>query len=1118
MALDWLQQFYKNNHIGGLNGRLDSDARAYWLKEEKTKGEAEVKRIIKETAIKQNTWNRDDLKDWVQQFYEDNNIGGPGGDLDFESRQYWLGQGTSKGIQNAKNDIENTAREYGNWNWEMYPGIKYDKDSGTIKYQKHLENLNEHHKNDRPESGNTKVEKYEECTDTLGVIDCKWKERTVPDPDRDDLNEKLNDEADKLNLKNKELNIKNKKRNKAYENTATVANRTPKGEYVIRRGLLRKHNTDNDVDSDATNNIEKVFKNWYRDQKLEVFDDSTLETTGKPPYGEFRADYYSYNNPGVKDIWTNAKTDDDIDIIERYKDNENIFYKQHYANVGKAKGLRGNREEENEAIIGYHVEETFTDADKANVQDLHFNIDTENQTDRLLNVPEIAQLWEDAKGGDPYWSDLGKENYLDVHNKHDFAALFRLSEDEAHKAIAFKYSANTGYGITDLEDAINEAAGEKGEIEARQFGALAQNVLKDTIEEMKEAKRREQFISTVSGFSGFGEVMDVNTSLTNSILGDSGVGGIVSWLGGGKAEESLEASLEKVTGVNRNSAVYNWQKWFDEELVAKYGKDRTGYLPLDRQTKIINAWESDATNQANPYNAETGKFTDQFLNRINFESTEKLEEFLNAQSIGPRILTILKEKWSGTSDERMRAADKAYGSSMTRFKEVINNKLQELESQGLGNPDLSLELEGQEDPVLIDAQYARNFVNEYLQERFDQSKSMDEFVEYLDIRQEEQNPFQTQSLLDAIKMTASMHARTFMEKIQTDTEVAFDPDYYFDPNSYEGSREDLTEDFAEQKKVIEDDWAAAKAGDSYWNSQAYRFGAIPFNDNTISEKERKEAFARVHYAVKGKVYRNADGELKPFDGAEDVMNYTKVKNYIYENVLPKLKDEALQQGSVFGQFITPEEFADDILEGLDPTDKSEWDTVLKQYGLENFQGSFDELKDYIIESLRTGSAQRIREQIKFLNEKRKKPTQKVLGISYIQREEDHKDDQPDADTELYKTFQNAGFQGTEDEFYNDFFPDLDRGEQKLLQKGGKDDPLKTFGLDMSDPFASLGSITQFLDEDTQTETDDDDDRTQAQKESYFTYDLKDSDTEWTYKPRKKSDQVLGEYTGWFKGL
>ena len=1118
MALDWLQKFYRDNHIGGLNGRLDSAARTYWLNEAETKGETEVKRIIRETAVAQNTWNRDDLKDWVQEFYEANNIGGPGGDLDFESRQYWLGQGDSKGIQNAKNDIENTARDYGNWNWEMYPGIKYDEESGTIKYQKHLEKLKEDHFDQRPETGNTTEAEVVECRiEPAGNENCRTVTKTVPDPDQDEKNQELNRAASELNEKNKELNIKNKKRNTAYENTATVANRTPKGEYVIRRGLLRTHNTNNDVDSDAKNNIEAAFKSWYKDQKLEVYDDSILETKGKPPYGEFDPVYYANNNTGVKDAWTEALADDDVDIIDRYKNNENIYYKQHYANVGKAQRLRGNREEANEAATQYR-EFALTDDDEAAIRSLHLNIDTDNQTDRLLNVPEIAQLWEDAKGGDPYWSDLGKQNYLDVHNKHDFAALFRLSEDEAHKAIAFKYQANTGYGITDLEDAINEAAGEKGQVEARQFGALAQNVLKDTIEEMKEAKRREQFLSTVSGFSGFGEVMDVNTSLTNSILGDSGVGGIVSWLGGGKAEESLEASLEKVTGVNRNSAVYNWQKWFDEELVAKYGKDRTEYLPLDRQTKIIDAWESKATNQNNPYNAETGKFTDEFLNRINFESTEKLEEFLNAQPYGARMLTILKEKWSDNSGDRMRVTNQAYGNSMGGFKRTIDNKLQELRNEGLGNPDLSLNIEGQEDPVLIDAQYARNFVNEYLQERFDQSKSMDEFVEYLDIRQEEQNPFQTQSLLDAIKMNASMHAQTFMDKIRTDTEVAFDPDYYFDPNSYEGSREDLTGNFAEQKKVIEEDWAAAKAGDAYWNSQAYRFGAIPFNDTTIGEQARKEAFARVHYAVKGKVYRDADGELKPFDGAEDIMNYTKVKNYIYENVLPKLKDEALQQGSVFGQFITPEEFADDILEGLDPTDKSEWDVVLKQYGLENFQGSFDELKDYIIESLRTGSAQRIREQIKFLNEKRKKPTQKVLGISYIQREEDYKDEQADADTELYKTFQNAGFQGTEDEFYNDFFPDVDRGEQKLLQKGGKDDPLKTFGLDMSDPFASLGSITQFLDDDTQTETDDDDDRTQAQKESYFTYDLKDSDTEWNYKPRKKSDQVLGEYTGWFKGL
>ena len=170
--------------------------------------------------------------------------------------------------------------------------------------------------------------------------------------------------------------------------------------------------------------------------------------------------------------------------------------------------------------------------------------------------------------------------------------------------------------------------------------------------------------------------------------------------------------------------------------------------------------------------------------------------------------------------------------------------------------------------------------------------------------------------------------------------------------------------------------------------------------------------------------------------------------------------------------------------------------------------------------LRTGSAQEIREQIKYLNEKRKKPTQKVLGITYIEREEDYKDEMATPDTELYKTVQSAGFQGTEDEFYDDFFPDLDRGEQKLLQKGGENDPLKTFGLDLDDPFASLGTIESFFDDESMDEEQDEDDyRTQEEKENYFSPYLQDSDTNWNYKPKKKkSDEVLGEYTGWFKGL
>jgi hypothetical protein len=127
------------------------------------------------------------------------------------------------------------------------------------------------------------------------------------------------------------------------------------------------------------------------------------------------------------------------------------------------------------------------------------------------------------------------------------------------------------------------------------------------------------------------------------------------------------------------------------------------------------------------------------------------------------------------------------------------------------------------------------------------------------------------------------------------------------------------------------------------------------------------------------------GQGQGYDPADDILNAGKVSDYIYTQILPALKEEALKSGTVFGQFITPEEFADEMLRGLDPNDKSTWDEVLKRYGLENFKGSIEELKDYVKETLRTGSAQEIRENIKYLNEKRQKPTQEALGVTYIER-------------------------------------------------------------------------------------------------------------------------------------
>jgi hypothetical protein len=196
---------------------------------------------------------------------------------------------------------------------------------------------------------------------------------------------------------------------------------------------------------------------------------------------------------------------------------------------------------------------------------------------------------------------------------------------------------------------------------------------------------------------------------------------------------------------------------------------------------------------------------------------------------------------------------------------------------------------------------------------------------------------------------------------------------------------------------------------------------------------------------------------------------------------------------------------------LDPNDKDSWNEVLKEVGLEDFTGTLDELKEYIIEALRTGSAQEIREQIKYLNEKRKKPTQEILGVTYIEREEDYKKEQPKAETQLYKTFQSAGFQGTEDEFYEEFFPDLNREDQALLTKAGSDEGLTFDFGDYSDPFASLTSIQSFFG-DEEDEADDEEDT--GPTTNYFSLDLNLDDEDEDYKS-KTATSILGDFTSGF---
>lgn len=768
---------------------------------------------------------------------------------------------------------------------------------------------------------------------------------------------------------------KTKLKNEVYNKTLAAVNSTRGGDYVQQRDTILnseplkklKELLPEEQFNTFKNTLEDNYKAYYSNEKLQTWDSNL---GAKPPYGVFDAAYYKTQNPVAAQQWQSAVANDDIDITQRY--GENGFYLNHYTTQGKSAGARGNKAEELAAAKQY-VERKPTDIELQQARTIQLGVNTDTQTERLLRVPEVAAAWEAAKAGDTYWKSKGKEFFLDLNKPDEFAVLFRMSDRPEDKEVAFKYNINADYGITELEDALNAAVGEKAIVDVKRFGALTQDVLKQTIEQMKKAKGMEQELAIFSGFDSFGEITGINKDLTNSILGDSGVGGVLSFMGGDKAQKSLEKSLRGITGIN-NEVTYNWQQWFDNTLKEKYQDDL----------------------------------------------------------------------------------------------------------------ELGLTKEQAEERVKVQGQFARDFIDQYLIPRFNESKSMNEFVEYLDVRQSEQNPFQTQDILNAVKLVADLKANQYIEELRKTPERYFNAEFYFNPSGDKAR----TEAYARQASTVSSDWEAAKNGDSYWTSQAYRFG-VNIND--------KDAFARMHFQVKG--------QGQGYDPADDILNASKVSDYIYNQILPALNEEALAQGTVFGQFLRPEEFADEMLKGLNPEDKKTWDEVLEKYGLESFGGTIEELKDYVTEAVRTGSAQEIREQIKYLNEKREKPTQEILGVSYIQKEEDYKPkDTVEGQTELYKTFQSAGFQGTEDEFYENFFPDLDRSEQAALTKAGTNEALKTTGLNFSDPFASLGTIESFFGEGEEEE--------EPTRSSYFTI---DEDEELPTKS-KAGQGFLNEFTSMFKGF
>lgn len=771
---------------------------------------------------------------------------------------------------------------------------------------------------------------------------------------------------------------------------------------------------------------------YYYNTKLKdsAWDAKTLGS--QPPVGGFDSNYYAQQNPDATKQWENAQSSvrfgdrslPDLDITGRYS--YETFLHQHYTNVGRHQGYRGNAP--SEAVSTTRYEEKL-DAEKQIYRDQVLGITT-----------------------DP----SGKKQIV----------IARPEYDEEGNLI------NTGDVNTILEQEFSRVVGAKDLQKEKQLGSLAQDLLKVSISELKKAKQEESNLSLMKNLPGYGEIMKINSTLTNSILGDSGVGGILNLTGrGNEYKENIEKNIEKITGVSSNSTIYNWQKWFDETLMKRY-KD---------------------------YEIESKNYGEKELQTLQNTAKEEIEFYKKNPSTQKPIYLEISEKYK--EQEGGKTLDP---NNPEDFKKIM----------------FYIDMESKK-------AFMDSFIQDYIKPRFDQSKSMDEFISYLDVKENEQNIFQSQTTINKLQQIAELRSRSFLDLIQLaeNTTKRFDAKFYLDPiaNNTKQLSEKKLKKYELQKQIVAQDFENAKQGITgedgiNWAIEAYRYG---YEGNY---KTNAETFAKLHNQVKGSTgaVKDENGEAFLFDAAEDILPYEELQQKIKNFGVEMAARKEFYGGAGFMKFVTPEEFADAILSSVSPEEnQEEWNKVLKSIGLEGADATVEQVKEYLIDQLRTEEAKNIRESIKYLNEKEEDLNQETLGVSYIERKEDVKKVEGER-TVLYDVFKNAGYGGSEDEFYNDFFPDIDRTEQEVISKTTSGKGLEFAFGDMEDPFQAFTSVSSLFGEEETAGSaaflKDQEEKDQAitAKSSYFKL-FEDEEDEVPQKS-EAATSFLKDFTSMFKGF
>ena len=72
------------------------------------------------------------------------------------------------------------------------------------------------------------------------------------------------------------------------------------------------------------------------------------------------------------------------------------------------------------------------------------------------------------------------------------------------------------------EDAVLTAAGENLTQRTEQFGLLAQDVLRETINKLEQAQRQQNQFDLLGNLGGFSEIINIGTNAANDLIGDLG--------------------------------------------------------------------------------------------------------------------------------------------------------------------------------------------------------------------------------------------------------------------------------------------------------------------------------------------------------------------------------------------------------------------------------------------------------------------------------------------------------------------------------------------------------------------------------------------------------------------